>query len=183
MAEQNTQMKEMGVTRYSNEQAKRITQECIEIALFQLLEHKEMEKISISEIVKKAGVSRTAFYAHYTSKEDVLKNILDTAITEIDRLAAGDIRTEQYWESVFTEIEKVADPYRLLLKAGMGSQILTESTNHSISIAPDDPLHRYNAIFWEGAIYNVLMHWLMAEKLEPPKKMAALCVKIINFQL
>ena len=33
MAEQNTEMSVMGVTRYSNEQAKRITRECIETAM------------------------------------------------------------------------------------------------------------------------------------------------------
>ena len=183
MAEQNTQMDAMGIKRYSNEQAKRITQECIEIALIQLLEQKEMEKISISEIVKKAGVSRTAFYSHYTSKEDVLKNILGTAIVQIDSLAVGDLRSEQYWESLFTEIGKIAKPFRLLLKADMGSQILSEITERIVSTVPDDLLHQYNEIFWVGAIYNVLIHWIMAEKPEPPKRIAKICVKIINFQL
>ena len=182
MAEQNSEMSIMGVTRYSNEQAKRITKECIEVALIQLLEEKEMEKISISEVVKRAGVSRTAFYAHYDTKEDVLKSALGETIEQIDRLAVGDPRLESYWESLFKETGKVAEPFRLLLKAGMGDQILTEISEKIVSAVAQDNLHRYNEFLWVGAIYNVLTHWILEEQPEPPKKMAKLCVKIIHFE-
>ena len=42
-----------------------LTREAIETALLQLLEKKELAKISISELVKRAGVSRAAFYRNY----------------------------------------------------------------------------------------------------------------------
>lgn len=48
MAEQETKMSVMGITRYSNEQSKRITKACIETALIQLLEEKEIKNIPIS---------------------------------------------------------------------------------------------------------------------------------------
>ena len=40
-------------------------------ALLQLMEEKPFNRISITEITKKAGVSRVTFYRHYTSKEDI----------------------------------------------------------------------------------------------------------------
>ena len=52
MAEQKTEMASRAIVRYSNQESKRITRECIETALIQLLEKEEFEKISISEIVK-----------------------------------------------------------------------------------------------------------------------------------
>ncbi len=42
----------------------------------QLLEKKELTKISISELVKRAGVSRAAFYRNYDSKEYILETVL-----------------------------------------------------------------------------------------------------------
>lgn len=181
MAEQNTEMSVKGVIRYSNEQAKRITRECIETALIQLLENKEMEKISISEIVKRAGVSRTAFYSHYQTKEDVLKCALGDAIEQIDRLSPGDPRSESYWISLFSETANIAAPFRLLLKAGMGERILDEITERILASVPEDALHRYNEILWAGAVYNVLSHWVKTEPLVPSEEMARLCVKIVGF--
>ena len=183
MAEQNTEMSAMGIKRYSNEQAKRITKECIETALIQLLERKDMTAISISEIVKKAGVSRTAFYAHYETKEDVVKSALRDTITQIDQIATGDPRQETFWKTLFEETGKLADPFRILLKAGMGQQILTEISEKIASGVPRDTLHRYNEYLWVGAIYNVLTHWVTEEHQETPDKMAAFCSQIVACQI
>ena len=182
MAEQNTEMSVMGVTRYSNEQAKRITRECIETAMIQLLETQEMHKISISELVKRAGVSRTAFYSHYQTKEDVLKSALDDAIDQISQLVLDNPQMDGFWENLFTETAKIAAPFRLLLKAGMGNQILDEITERLLIVMPCDSLHRYNEILWAGAIYNVLSYWIMVGT-EAPEEMAKLCTKIVNVEL
>lgn len=44
----------------------------IEDALFDLMHEKEFEKITVSEIVKRADVARRTFYRLYGAKEDVL---------------------------------------------------------------------------------------------------------------
>lgn len=57
-----SELQKRPVVRCSNKESKRITRECIESALVLLLEKKTFAEISISEPVKRAGVSRTAFY-------------------------------------------------------------------------------------------------------------------------
>ncbi|MER0122830.1 TetR/AcrR family transcriptional regulator [Streptococcus sp. ZJ93] len=57
----------------SNTEINQLTREAIETALLFLLEKKELKHISISELVKKAGVSRNAFYRNYKSKEEILE--------------------------------------------------------------------------------------------------------------
>ena len=180
MAEQNTNIRKLGVIRYSNEQAKLITKECIEGALIQLLEHKEMERITISEIVKKAGVSRTAFYAHYQNKEDVIKSALGDVIEKIIMLTPGNPRREDYWLPLFTETKKYIHPFSLLLKAGLENQILLEITERVLTKTGSDPLSRYTEILWLGAIYNVLVTWVRGGALESPEEMADLCDHIIR---
>ena len=49
-----------------------LTKECISTALLVLLEEKPYEKITISEITEKAGVSRMAYYRNYKDKDDIL---------------------------------------------------------------------------------------------------------------
>lgn len=47
--------------------------ESIAIALVRLMEQKPFHKISVSEIVRLAGVGRSSFYRNFGSKEDVLR--------------------------------------------------------------------------------------------------------------
>ncbi len=49
------------VRNSNNEINKQLTREAIEIALFHLLEVKKLKEIHVVELVKKAGVSRSAF--------------------------------------------------------------------------------------------------------------------------
>ena len=41
--------------------------------LWELLEDKSFEKISVSELVERAGIGRVSFYRNYSNKEEVLK--------------------------------------------------------------------------------------------------------------
>ena len=50
----------------------RFTRMCIGEAVFALMDKKEYEKIKVSDIVKRAGVSRVTFYHYYETKEDAL---------------------------------------------------------------------------------------------------------------
>lgn len=63
----------------SNKEANQITRESLEAALLFLLKGKDMKQISISELVKKAGVSRNAFYRNYKSKEEILEDAYERA--------------------------------------------------------------------------------------------------------
>ncbi|NQG96987.1 TetR/AcrR family transcriptional regulator [Streptococcus suis] len=57
----------------ANQEVNKLTRESIETALLFLMEKKDLKQISISELVKKAGVSRNAFYRNYKSKEEILE--------------------------------------------------------------------------------------------------------------
>ena len=59
----------------SNNEANRITRESINTALLELMDNQDFDSITISALVKRAGVSRQSFYRNYTSKEDVIIEI------------------------------------------------------------------------------------------------------------
>lgn len=59
-----------------------IVRESIETALIELLNKKPIEKITITEIVNKAGVGRISFYRNYYYKEDVLFSAMDRIAAE-----------------------------------------------------------------------------------------------------
>lgn len=51
--------------------------EALAIALLKLMEQKNLMQISISEIVNKAGVSRSSFYRNFNSKEEILIDYIE----------------------------------------------------------------------------------------------------------
>ena len=62
--------------------AKDVTKEALFTALMLLMEQKDYEKITITDITKKAGVSRMSFYRVYNAKEDILLDAVDRFFSE-----------------------------------------------------------------------------------------------------
>ena len=75
MAERKISEKSLENLKRSNQESNAITRESLEISLLQLLDKKDLKKITISELVERAGVSRAAFYRNYESKEELLESI------------------------------------------------------------------------------------------------------------
>ena len=73
MAERKISEKSLENLKRSNQESNAITRESLEISLLQLLDKKDLKKITISELVERAGVSRAAFYRNYESKEELLE--------------------------------------------------------------------------------------------------------------
>ena len=61
----------------------KITERALENAFIELLNEKPINKITISEITDKCGVSRMTFYYHYDDIYDLLKEILMKALMDI----------------------------------------------------------------------------------------------------
>ena len=58
---------------------------------------KNSKKITISELVERAGVSRAAFYRNYSSKEQILEEIFKNTVRGItDKLEEFNFKTEMY---------------------------------------------------------------------------------------
>lgn len=67
----------------SNKEANKVTKECLQTALIQLMSQKPFEKITITELVRRSGVSRTAFYRNYESKEEILNEVCRSFIDSL----------------------------------------------------------------------------------------------------
>ena len=68
-----TELQKKEILRMNNKESNQLTRECLQLALIHLMAEQPYEKITVSEIVRRAGVSRTAFYRNYTDKEDFSK--------------------------------------------------------------------------------------------------------------
>lgn len=51
-------------------------------ALFELMHEKSFSDITISELIRRAGVARVSFYRNYESKEDVLLTLIEDVLEQ-----------------------------------------------------------------------------------------------------
>ena len=64
---------------------KKQAQEAMETAFLSLLRKKPLEKISVTELCRKAGVNRSTFYAHYLDVYDLMDQVTNGFIRKLFR--------------------------------------------------------------------------------------------------
>lgn len=68
--------------RKSNQESKSLTRQYIKTALLYLMKETTYDKITVTAIINRAGVSRAGFYRNYSSKEEVLEDISATYVEQ-----------------------------------------------------------------------------------------------------
>ena len=168
----------------SNEESNAFVRECIEAALIQLMETKPFSTITVSDIARRAGVSRNAYYRNYESKEAILTEYLRGLIETVDRtLTIYDplAQTREAWIALLGEVRRIAPQYRLLLEAGYGGRIIDaiqQNMNRSPLAREIGP--RYASRFWAGAICAVLEQWLRGDMDAPDDELADIMTALMH---
>ncbi|NEG96614.1 TetR family transcriptional regulator [Bifidobacterium sp. SMB2] len=160
----------------NNEESNAFVRECIEGALIQLMETTPFASITVTDIARRAGVSRNAYYRNYASKEAILDGFLATIFAEINRsLLQYDpmTQTREAWLTMLAGVRRIAPQYRLMLRAGQSSRIrehMRASMNRSAARHETGP--RYAAAFWAGAVCEVIDQWVLNGMDAPDEEIA-----------
>ena len=154
--------------RKANEESHRLIVESLQEALYQLLETKEISEIKVIDLCHAAGVSRGVFYKHFYLITDVLKDDIQTVADDVRKTIGPDIAIN--WEIILKTVYQHKKKIPLLLKAGMGMEIL-DQINRSIDAVPDQFKLRIAA--WNGIIFNVVGIWAVTGFKRPLEQMAA----------
>lgn len=109
-----------------------------------LSEQKELRKISVSELCKRADISRGTFYSHYDDiysvAEDYENELIDSFFNNLRLLETQNIT--QFLDSVFEFIRQNDDNYRLLCKSNdfifAAKKLMTITSDKLIDICLND---------------------------------------------
>ena len=134
-------------------------------ALIDLMQEKNFESITVSEITTRAGVSRVSYYRNFDSKEDILtgslRDLMDCFSEKISVLP-GHTSTRRVMTAFFHVARENAAIFNLLHQAGMDDQI-QENLDQFILSCPHFPsLDRrrtYPAYLFSGALFRLLIRW------------------------
>ena len=179
MSEKKISEKTLANLKKYNQESNQITRESLEISLMQLLEKKELKKITISELVERAGVSRAAFYRNYSSKEQILEEIFKNTVQGItDKLEEFNFKTEMYqiWLFLFKEAKKEARVISLAIDYNF-EKLLTQSVFDFLEKRNRNAKKTTNSYmnsFWSSAVVSVLSKWIKDGMKVPAEKIASL---------
>ena len=153
----------------ANEKNRQLTREAICEALFILLnEEKNINNIKIVDLVKKAGVSRSAFYRNYNSIEDVLKSSINSELKSL--LESLNSNLSNNWKIIIKYFRKNKNNLITLYKSGH-FYLLLDQFNEKIDN------NNYYLLGWNGFIYNILLKWVKNNMKESDKEIHSIIIE------
>ena len=148
--------------------------EFITIALLQLMQKKNYYQITITEICRKAGVSRMSFYRCFNSKLDVLrKRIADVtdAFVAASGISYRKDSLKKYFATLFRHFLDNREPAALLHRDGL-LYIVKDDIDRVFFQTYQDVYEEYKLRFIAGGIFDVYRLWLENGCTESPEEMA-----------
>jgi AcrR family transcriptional regulator len=90
-----------------------------------------LRTFTIDEVCGRAGLSKGAFYVHFSSKQELLHAMLDQEVAQVDQLldmlSAGELpELEKVRSFVRTMVERAQDPAEVALRAELWSHVWTD---------------------------------------------------------
>ena len=146
--------KQRDTLRRNNMESNAVTREAAQDALFQLMSRQDYEEIRISDIIRRSGISRSAFYRNYKTKDDVLRD----SVGDMNSLLLKDFGTNvaENWRTYIRLIRQNREKLELLVRAHREwflLDALNEMTDYSSGTD-------FVTAIPHGYIFNVVIYWV-----------------------
>lgn len=168
-----------GLRRHS-EELNRVVVESLQYALLQLVAKKSYDSITVTELCRKAGVSRMAFYGNFDSKDDIIQKIVYDLQNELFLRIGSPFRQEVTYEwylAMFRFTAEKSEILKSIFCTGFQGKYL-ELVNSMILRHKDMQTEEsYQRLLWSGGIVNAVVYWLSGDMTETPEQMATFCNK------
>lgn len=173
-----------GLRRHS-EEVNKLAVESLQGALLLLIVKKPYERITITELCRKAGVSRMAFYGNFQSKDDIFFQIITDIHSELIAKVGSPFRqtfSERWYVEMFRFALEKSNILQPIFAAGYSDKYLKFVNSMVMNRSTFSDEEKYIALLWVGAIINATVQWLTSGTKETPEQMASYCVKCLaNF--
>lgn len=162
------------------------TRMCIGDAVIALMNEKAFDKIKISDITRKAGVSRMTFYKYYSSKEDVVEDYLNEIVSgyinDNSHQISKDYPNYENTLRAFEYFDNYAEFFLGMANAGLYSLLINTVNKYMEEhLIPKYDVSPYEIYYYAGAILNIFIKWEENGK-EQPKEAIAKAIASIKIK-
>ena len=182
MQKTETKMKHMGDICIMKERS--VTSDITD-ALFELLKTKELPQITVTELIKKAGVCRASFYRNFYLTEDVIRQYGSDMYAKINRtipLNPGGIY--EHILAVNTYLYTQRERLALIEKRGlyhlMEDPIMEQCVFQLQRLGVWS--NHYQAEFYAGAVTHMLRVWARRSFAESPAEITRIIHSLLNHE-
>ena len=128
-------------------------------------------------MTRKAGVSRTAFYSHYQTVDDVLSEIIDEELTELNNSVWEAInREEDCFPPLIQKIKDNYDMYSLLMKSNIENTAFFKLRDYVKRTYPSlDRKTYYMLVSAIGSLRNIILEWFTNSCDESVEVISSIC--------
>ncbi len=164
------------------------TRQLVHTALIELMLERRYDEITVQDIIDRANVGRSTFYAHYLDKEDLLVSgftqVLDALRQHMEQHQQGDWRTPPGLAFFFQHVQTHHQLYKALVRGGgiellykKGHERLRQNIEqHLVALVPAG---QTLADYMAGAILTMLRWWLDNGMPYPPEQMDAMFQQLV----
>lgn len=158
--------------------------ECIADAIILLIKEKPIEKISIDEIVKKAGVGRATYFRSFSSKNEAITfkfikmwerycELNDVRVRD-----SFDLNNAQHFFEYNYSIRHILE---IVYRAGLQEAIHESFYRIVLTMERKSDTQRlYREKFYAHGLYGLLDEWVKREFRETPDEMAQTIIQIVS---
>lgn len=154
---------------------KKDSQTYLTTALLQLLRTHDLDTITVTQVVKRAGVSRMAFYRNFTTLEDLLSTYFAPAIAARFQDVLQHVPANQKLLAMGQFFSDFAPTLRLAEQRGFENIIQqlfnTNMTNYYQATMANGTLTAVQLKYWtrfmSAGVYAIWREWLLGGQLEP----------------
>ena len=170
----------------SKNRANQLAKEYMVTALMQLLKEKPLSSISVSELTRRAGVSRMTYYRNYSRKEDIFVSYLGDIIADYNEDFRDLPQKGMYYDyknllHCFCYFKAHKDFISSVFQCGMGHVLLQGLSEYILKTwhhRKEDKEEYYTLQAFAGSLYHVYISWLINEVDQTPEEMATILNRI-----
>ena len=167
-----------------NNKRKKASQEKIEKTFLQLIQTKDVDNISVSDICKISNLNRSTFYANYIDIYDLVEKVRIRMINEYANIFTNDSEAGQNPNSylkMFTHIKENQIFYRTYFK--LNFDVTSKITYFDKELAEhfyNNKYIDYHCEFFKAGITAIIKMWLNNNCRETPEEMVEILTSEYN---
>ena len=158
-----------------NNKRKKESMDRIEKVFIELLQTKELDEISVSDICKRAGLNRTTFYANYTDiygLADAIRDKLENEVSDLYREEVTQGFNSKDYLKLFRHIKDNQIFYKTYFKLGYDNNYKIFRYDTALAYKHfQNKFIEYHMEFFKAGITQIIKIWLNGGCKESPEDM------------
>ncbi len=168
-----------------------ITKQALAVSLRELMEEIPFDKINVSQICERCGMSRKSFYYHFKDKYDLVNWIFDTEFISLASASPSSASFQERWDFIEKACRYFYENrgfYRKALQIKGQNSFSDHYTeylgpilkSHLSHLLGDEQVDEFAVNFFADAMLCSMKRWLLAKDCMPPEQFVSQAKRLVR---